>query len=96
MSIKVFELNDTEWYAGESLEACIDYYFKEVLGEEDTPEAREDYLDEPCEVSEEAMNRMQFHDLDGGDETVRSFREQLDLLIAGGQEFPMMFATTEY
>jgi hypothetical protein len=91
-------LNDCEWYAGEDLESCIKYYFEEALGEPDTPKNREDYLEEPCEeVPEEAMNRMRFVDDDGlVGETTRTFREQLDHLIANGQQFPMMFATTEY
>jgi hypothetical protein len=94
--IKVFAVNDTEWYAGENLESCIKYFFDEIMGEPDTPESREEYgVDDAAEISEGSMAVMQFHDYEDEGETVRSFRDQLNLLVANGQTFPMMFATTE-
>lgn len=88
--IRIFALNDCDWYAGADLESCIQDYL------EMTSAAREDVIENPHELDDEAMDRLVFVD-DTGDTTVRrSFREQLDRMIAEGVEFPNFFASTEY
>jgi hypothetical protein len=42
------------------------------------------------------MDRLKYHDIDTKPETVRSFAEQLQKLIAEGTRFPLFFASTEY
>lgn len=86
--IKVFRLNDYEWWAGPSLDACIADWKKWTgLDEEE--------LDEPRELTAENMERLRFVDPD--DETVkRSFTEELAERVKAGLEFPQPFAFTDY
>jgi hypothetical protein len=57
----------------------------------------EDVSDNPHELTEEEMDTLQFSDEPGAPAAAkRSFREQLDKLIAEGQTFPCFFASTEY
>jgi hypothetical protein len=86
-TIKVFALDDVEWWAGESLEACLAVARAQAGGECYREE------DEQSEVGPEAMQRLQFIDEDG---TKRSFAEQLQREIVAGTAFPCMFAATEY
>ena len=88
LPIKVFRLNDYEWWAGPSLAACIADW-KKWTGLE------EDELDEPRELTAEEMARVQFVDPD--DEKVkRSFAEELSERVSAGLEFPQPFAFTDY
>ena len=91
--MRVFEVNDIEWWIGESAEAVLAEYMKETgcsreesLGDDD-PEAL------PQEVSEEGLDKLTFHDDDG---QVRTFRKQLARDIADGVDKPRAFASTEY
>lgn len=86
--MKVFAMNDCEWWAAESLEEAKADYIKETgVPEEDGP------FDDPHELGAEAMNRLRFSDDDG---SVRSFEAQLKKMVAEGSKFPCLFATTEY
>ena len=87
--MKVFAMNDWDWWAAETLEEAKGAYWRE-MGIED---ADEDFLDDAHELDEEEMNHFQFNDDDG---TKRSFREQLKNMIASGAKFPAFFASTEY
>ena len=87
--MKVFSMNEYDWMAGESLESCITKYLSYYAGGEESDVA----LDEPHEVLADKMGRMKFHDEDG---SVRTFREELDRLIAEGGRFPRFFASTEF
>lgn len=86
-TIKVFALDDTEWWVGESLEACL-------------AEARRQYGDEcytdaeRCqhEVSEAEMQRLIFVDDDGAG---RTFAEELARRVAAGETFPQLFAAED-
>ncbi len=90
--MKVFEVNDCDWWIGESLEACVKDYRENV---EDSPE----YTEDAREVTEDELDSLKFSVSDDG-ETLsgqkRSFREQLAIEIAKGGKFPRMFASTEY
>jgi hypothetical protein len=97
--VKVYHMNDCEWFAGEDLESCIKYYFEEYIGEDDTPENREEYLNDAEELSEAEMDRLKFTDIEGewGERDKQyTFREALDKMIAEGTEFPCFFASTEF
>jgi hypothetical protein len=87
-TVKVFAMNDCEWWAAETLEQAKADYLKET----GTEEADEPF-DDPHELDEEAMDHLRFTDEDG---TSRSFREQLEKMVSDGCEFPSFFATTEY
>lgn len=89
--IKIFRVNDYEWWAGESLES-IRAAYKERTGID--PDSDEGF-DHPREIGELGMSKLVFFD-DGPELANQTFREYLDHLIACGQEFPCFFAGTEY
>ena len=91
--IKVFRLNDCDWYAGRSLEECVVAYAKECgASVEDAKD------DDARELTDAEMERLQFIDGKPGekDAVKRSFKDQLALMIAEGTEFPAFFASTEF
>lgn len=87
-SIRVYRLDDYDWWAGESLSACL---------KEARAQCGDDcYPDDPSiqhELSDQTMQVMKFTDEDG---EKRSFAEELNRRIAAGEEFPQMFASTEF
>jgi hypothetical protein len=92
-TIKVFLLDDCTWYAGESVESVRRAYI------EDTGDEAEEVLaecGEPEQLDEEDLDAMTFNDFENGKTVTRTFREQLAKIIADGETFPCMFATTEY
>jgi hypothetical protein len=100
--IKVFQMNDCDWYAGATADDAI-RGMAENLCYDTTPEAIaemcEEYTVEPVELTAEDMERTMFSDEDEDGtpgQVTRSFRAQLDAMIAAGDEFPYFFASTEY
>lgn len=91
-SMKIFKLNDCDWAAAETLEEAVAYY-KRIYGVDD------DQIDDPWELGDEELDRLQFHftDDDGVHTTgvVMSFRDTLAKMIADGEQFPCHFASTE-
>lgn len=85
--IKVFRLNDYEWWAARSLEEARSDYT------ETTGLSGEDAFDHPTQLSDEEMDQFIFI---GDDGTKVSFRQHLSNSIARGNQFPGPFATTEY
>lgn len=85
-AIKVFALDDTEFWAGVSLDACLAEARKQT-GDDCYLESGSQY-----ELNDEAMTRMKYQDDDG---TIRTFKEELRLLIEAGQAFPCPFAADE-
>jgi len=85
--MKVFSMNDYDWMAGETLESCKADYLKNYGGDEHD----EDFAD-TYELTPEDMQHYKIADEDG---TVRTFQEQLDKMIAEGDDFPQFFASTE-
>jgi hypothetical protein len=86
--IKVFQLDDIEWWAGESLEACL-AEARRQCGPDCYLESSDQH-----EVSAEAMERLQFIDDDGT--TRRSFAAELARRVAAGEQFPQPFAAEEW
>lgn len=86
-TIKVFQMDDIEWWAGESLAACIKEGQRQCGADCYTEES------DQGEVSEEAMHRLKYMDEDG---TTRTFAEELARMVAAGTKFPCMFAATDY
>lgn len=88
-AIKVFALDDCDWWAGESLEACI-----AAARQQCGAEAYEDAETEGCLVGADAMQQLKFTPDEGG--SWRTFAEQLAIEVADGGEFPRLFASTEW
>lgn len=85
--IKVFQLNDSDWWAGRSLEEVKVVYMKETGLPED------EAFDNPLELSAETMSKLKFVREDNSKVT---FQDQLDFLVANEFEFPCFFASTEW
>lgn len=86
--IRIFRLDDYDWWAGESLQACI-AEARRQCGAGSYCEAET----EGREVSAEDMQRLTYVD---EDDQRRTFAEQLEREIADGTHFPCLFASTEW
>jgi hypothetical protein len=86
--MKVFSMNDCDWMVGETLEACKAEYIKNYGGDA----WGDDQFADARELTPADMQHYKFTDEDG---EVRTFQQQLDKMIAEGDEFPQFFASTE-
>lgn len=86
--MKVFAMNECDWWIGESLEACISDYTHEV--------GDPDCIDDPQELNEKTLESLTFFTEENGQQIRRTFKEQLAIEIAAGGEFPRLFASSEY
>jgi hypothetical protein len=96
-AIKVFQVNDCDWVAAETLEDALAFYAKEFFAgdlEEAFPDGESEAA-EAAEVTDAGMDRLKFHDDDDRSIT-RTFREELQRRIDAGDTFPQFFASTEY
>lgn len=93
--IKIFQIDECTWYAGETAKECLALHLKDYDGDPDT----EKYYD-PVELSPGDLQRLMIRDPDSDDEKLRkvgvSFQAELSRLISIGAEFPRFFASTEY
>jgi hypothetical protein len=97
--VKVFQLNDFDWWAGYDLESVKAAYLADMgLKPTDHPDDLEDQFDNPHELTEEELDRFKFIyvDREEGDPEEAPFRERLNEVIALGHEFPCFFASTEW
>lgn len=85
--IRVYRMDDMEWWAGESLAACV-AEGRAQCGDDCYSDDNEQY-----ELSDEQMQRMKFIDEDG---STRSFADELARRIAAGETFPQPFAAEDY
>lgn len=98
LPMRVFRINDSEWWMARSLtEAKQDYLATVGLMSE------EEAFDDARELTDVELDSLQFRDedgidLDGGTQKgdKRSFREELEGRIASGATRPQPFASTEY
>lgn len=90
--IRVYRMDDNEWWAGESLAACVEEGQRQC-----GPDCYDD-SSEQYELSDEQMQRMVFIDeSDGAEPPVkRSFAEELARRIAAGERFPQSFAAEDW
>lgn len=88
--MKVFQLDDYEWWVGESLAACI-AAARAACGDDCYDEAEEF----GCEVTREEMQKLLFRDDEHSPPRTCTFAEQLAHEISQGGEFPRLFASTE-
>ena len=96
--MKVFQMNDCDWWAGENLDDCLKGMAEE-MGTEVEKLSDDGYIDEPFELSEKTLNESTFVDnLEAPIEKQirRTFKEELNRLVATGAKFPCLFATTEF
>lgn len=90
--MKIFNLDDVEFWIGESLESCVDEAMR-TCGTD-----AEDY-ESAHELSDADLDRMKFQDTDEDDRPLgepRTFREQMAREIAEGGAFPRLFAVNDY
>lgn len=90
--IKIFKINDYEWWAGADLESIKSAYKEQTGIEPDSDEG----FDSPRQLGDEEMQRKTIWFEEGEEPDSATFREHLDHLIALGHAFPCHFAGTEY
>lgn len=89
--VKVFQLNDCEWWAGHDLESVMADYVKE------TGVPPDEAFEDPRELTDEEMEEgTHYGDPDHPEDPPRTFKEELQYMIDGGATFPCFFASTEY
>jgi hypothetical protein len=90
--IKIWNLDDCEWYAGRSLEE-VSAFYKNQCGVDPDP----DYVQE---LTGADLDRLKFAVDEPrripADQKFITFREQLQNMVNAGEAFPNYFATTEY
>ncbi len=91
--IKVFRVDDADWWAGEDVESVKAAYLEET-----GLDAEEAFGgDEPWELTGETMDSTTFYDdLSDKEAGSRTFAEQLKQMVDAGCQFPCSFASTEY
>lgn len=91
MAIKIFRLNDCDWFAAETLEAAIQCARSEFGYTDDS-------FDEAYELDDAELDCLKYRFTDDDDKPLEtmSFREALAKRIADGEQFPYMFASTEH
>jgi hypothetical protein len=96
--MKIWKLNDCEWYAAETLDdakrALLETIGPPAEGQTEA-EFFEEFLENPCEVGDEHLDKLKFVDEDKPGEEI-TFRQELQRMISDGKEFPRFFASTEY
>lgn len=90
--MKLFQMNDCDWWIGETISDCI----KDCIAEYGCDL---DDFDDARELDDLELDSLIFTDDDedgvrAGEK--RTFREQLAIEVAKGGEFPRMFASTEF
>lgn len=95
MEIKVFEMNDCEWWAGESLEAVIGEMCHQLACDDKAELQREGYIDEDgtcSEIARETLEKAKYRYEDGSQTTCFAV---LQNLISSGHKFPCLIGSTE-
>lgn len=90
--VRVYRMDDMEWWVGESLAACVEEGRRQC-GADCYPDS-----DEQHELSDAELQRLMFIDeSDGAEPAVkRTFAEQLAREIAEGGPFPRPFAAEDW
>ena len=97
-NVAVFEMNDCDWWAGTGSAEDILKAYMEATGLS-REQATDDDEGLPRKLSEEELDSLSFAlDSEEGERSGEkiTFRERLQMLIQSGQEFPCLFASTEY
>ena len=93
MSIHVFKVNETEWFAAENAEQAREEY-RGMIGKQ---EADEEFAEfgEAIQMSEEDLDRLEIVDVDEPGQPKQTFRAALNDVIAR-KASPISIASTEY
>ena len=97
MELKVYEMNEYDWWADFSIEEAKTNYLQFTgLDEEDCKEDWEDGW--PSELTEEDMNRLEYapDPYEEPNALKRSFKEELQKRIEEGEIGSQFFASTEF
>lgn len=97
MSLKIFEINDCEWWAGDCSETeMLAFYMAETGCSHEDSTGDAEIL--PSVITDEALNSLTFTiDEDGNFlNPPLTFRQRLDQMVEQGYSFPCFFAATEY
>jgi predicted adenine nucleotide alpha hydrolase (AANH) superfamily ATPase len=86
--IKIFEMNDYDYYAGETLFDCVTQICRDQGCASD-----ECYI--LVALTDEQMNKLQYWYDNPSGPTI-SFRKRLNEMIAEKTQFPCFFASSEY
>lgn len=89
--MKIFKLNDCDWYAAKDMKSAIEQIMFDMS---DTCEFCVD--SSAHELTDDEMDSLKFVDYTDSPTTTRTFREQLVIMVERGDEFPCLFATTEF
>ena len=87
--MKVFRLNDYEWWAAETLEEAKEACLKQTGLDED--EAIDESW-EPYEIPDQDLDTLTVTDDEGSERRTVTFRQAIDELTGKGQEFPCLLA----
>jgi hypothetical protein len=87
--MKIFKINDCDWYAAETMEEAIRQC------SEDTGIPVGEVEDGAYQVADDALDILIFRDEDRPEEEI-TFRDELQRMVDAGTEFPCAFASTEY
>lgn len=85
-NVVVVQINDYDWMIGESVESCVEEYKKSYSSDPD------DYSD-PWALDDQELDRLIFRDEYA--DTERTFREQVEVEVQSGGQFPRIFACAE-
>lgn len=89
--IKIFKLNDCDWFAARTMEEAIACARAEF-------DYGDDSIEDPHELTDEELDTHLFQFRNDYDRPLESmsFRAALAKRIADGERFPYLFASTEY
>ena len=91
--MKVFQITEVDWWAGEDAESIRAAYRLQVGEEADT------FFEEfgpAIEIPDDQLDKMTITDVDEVGHPKHTFREALNEIIASGKTEPCFVATTEY
>ncbi|PPU07768.1 hypothetical protein [Xanthomonas arboricola] len=90
--MKIFQIDDMEWWIGQDAETVR-------AAVQDEQGRTEEDLEDFEEVSDESLDVLMFQDTDEDElptSAPRTFREQLAIEVAEGGQFPRLFAAESY
>lgn len=85
MILKIYKINDCDWYVASSLKEAISKALEDYDNDED-------YIENPYELSDEELDKLIFYDIDT--DTQMSFREALNKISP--DDCPVIFASSEF
>lgn len=92
-NLKIFNVNEVEWYVALSKEQLLAYLKQEH--EDGWGEIDDDMMIELTDVDLDILTLC--NDVENSEESnKKTFREQLRIVVKSGEKIPCMFATSEY